>query len=86
MPATRRVADPDLERQGRRLIRPAWPFLALAAVLAIIGIVLVVSAGGWAQALGIVLIALAGPPAAVGGGLLTTGGVSRWAARRKPFA
>jgi hypothetical protein len=64
------VPEPELERQGRRLGRPGWWWLLLAAVLAIPGIVLIVFANGWAFAIGIVLVALASPPAAVGLGLL----------------
>jgi len=67
-------------------MRPAPPFLGVAAVLAIIGIVLIIAAGGWAWALGIVLVALAGPPAVIGITLAATGVVTRWAARDRPFA
>ena len=81
-----RIAEPELERTGRRLKRPAGPFLAIAAVLVIVGVILLIVASGWAWALGIVLIVLALPLATVGGGLLSAAGVSRWAARRKPFA
>jgi hypothetical protein len=84
--ATHQRCDGETDRQGRRLMRPAPPFLALAAVLAVIGIVLISVAGGWAWALGIVLLALAGPPAVVGITLGAVGGVARWAARDKPFA
>lgn len=81
-----RIAEPELERTGRRLERPAAPFLAAAAALAVVGVILLIVASGWAWALGIVLIVLALPLAMVGGGLLSAAGVSRWAARHKPFA
>jgi len=47
-------------------MRPAPPFLALACCLAVVGIILLSVASGWGWALGIVLVALAGPPAAIG--------------------
>ncbi len=78
--------DRQSDRQGRRLMRPAPRFLVIASALAVVGIVLLVLTSGWAWALGIVLVALAGVPAAVGAGLLAAGAVARWAARDKPFA
>jgi hypothetical protein len=81
-----RVTEPELERHAHRLMRPAGPFLALAAGLAVVGVVLLIVAAGWAWALGLVLVVLAGPPAVVGLGLLAVGGVARWAARGRPFA
>lgn len=80
------VREPELERQGRRLGRPSWWFLALAALLAIPGILLVAFTSSWALALGIVLLALSGPPAVIGLGLLISSVVSRWAARHRSFA
>ena len=68
------------------MMQPAPPFLLIAAVLAVAGIVLLIVASGWLWAVGIVLVVLAGPPAVVGVSLLAVGGVSRWAARDKPFA
>lgn len=68
------------------MMRPAPPFLLIAALLAAVGVLLLIVASGWLWALGIVLVVLAGPPAVVGVGLLAVGGVSRWAARDKPFA
>ena len=67
-------------------MRPAPPFLVAASALGVVGIVLLVLTSGWAWALGIVLVALAGVPAVVGAGLLGAGAVARWAARGKPFA
>jgi uncharacterized membrane protein len=80
------VHEPQLERQGRRLGRPAWWFFALAALLAVPGTLLIVLAHSWALALGAILLALAGPPALVGAGLLVSSVVSRWAARHRSFA
>jgi hypothetical protein len=68
------------------MMKPAGPFLLVAAGLAVIGIVLLIVASGVLWVLGVVLVVLAGLPALVGGGLLAAGGVSRWSARGKPFA
>jgi uncharacterized membrane protein YdbT with pleckstrin-like domain len=78
--------DRELERQSRRFARPSRPFVAVAAVLAVAGIILLIVGGGLVWLLGIVLIALAGPPAIVGVALLCAAAVSRWAARDRPFA
>ncbi len=67
-------------------MRPAGPFLLLSGTLAVTGVVLLLVAGGWLWALGLVLVVLAGLPAVVGGSLLVAGGVARWAARDRPFA
>ena len=80
------VAEPELERQGRRVGRPARWFLSLAVLLAVSGILLIVFTGGWAQAVGIVLVALSGPPCVVAVGLLLSSLVARWSARQRPFA
>jgi hypothetical protein len=80
------VFEPELERKGRRLARPGWWFLLLARLVAVPGVVLIVCASGWAQSIGIVLLALAGPPAAIGVGLLLCSLVARWAARHRSFA
>jgi hypothetical protein len=80
------VAEPELERQGRRLGRPGWWFLLLAVFIAVPGVVLIVLTHGWAHALGIVLVALAGPPAVVATALLPSSLVARWAARHRSFA
>ena len=68
------------------MARPAGPFAAVAGALFIVGVILLIVAQGWAWALGIVLVALSLPVAAVAGGLLSAAGVARWASRRKPFA
>jgi len=80
------VPDPELERQGRRLGRPGWWFLALAAFIALPGVVLIIFTQGWAHTIGIVLVVLAGPPAIVAAGLLPASLVARWAARHRSFA
>jgi len=86
MTGRRSVAEPELERQGRRLGRPARWFLFLAVVVAVPGIVLILFTGGWAQAVGIVLVALSGPPCIVAVGLLLSSLVARWSARHRSFA
>jgi hypothetical protein len=85
-PTTDRPLDRRTDRLGQRLMRPAPPFLALACCLAVAGIILLILAPGWGWALGILLVALAGPPAAIGISLAAAGAVTRWAARDKPFA
>jgi hypothetical protein len=80
------VREPELERQGRRLGRPGWWFLLLAAVIAVPGVVLIILTHGWAHAIGVVLLVLAGPPAVVATGLLLSSLVARWAARHRSFA
>lgn len=85
-PTTHHPIDRRAERQGRRLMRPAPPFLLLACCLAVVGIILLILTSGWAWALGLVLLVLAGLPAVIGISLLAAGVVTRWAARDKPFA
>jgi hypothetical protein len=78
--------DRQLERQGIRLGRPAIGFIAFASLLAVPGLVLVLVGSSWVLSFGIVLLALAIVPAVIGGALLLSSFVSRWAARRKLFA
>ena len=52
------VKEPELERQGRRITRPALRFLAIALVIAIPGIVLVVVGHAALLGLGIARILL----------------------------
>jgi hypothetical protein len=86
MNASNQVQDPVLERQGKRMIGPAIRFIAIASVLAVAGIVLIVIGHGWSVGVGIAVLLLAGVPGTIGFGLLTGGGVARWAARHKLFA
>jgi hypothetical protein len=86
MSASNQVPDPVLERQGKRMIGPAIRFLAIAAVLAVAGIVLIVIGHGWSIGVGVAVLLLASVPGTIGVGLLTGGGVARWAARHKLFA
>jgi membrane protein implicated in regulation of membrane protease activity len=60
--------------------------LVLAALLALPGVVLIIFTQGWAHAIGIVLVVLAGPPAVVAAGLFLSSLVARWAARHRSFA
>jgi hypothetical protein len=86
MNASHPVQDPVLERQGRRMIGPAVRFIAIAAVIAVAGIVLIVIGHGWSVGVGIAVLLLACVPGTVGFGLLSGGAVARWAARHKLFA
>ena len=80
------TADPALERQGRRMLRPALRFLALALILLIPGIVLVIVGHDGLLGLGIALILLSSLPGTVAVGLLASSSVARWAARHRLFA
>ena len=83
------VQDPQLERQGRRLTGSGLRWLITGAVLAIPGLVMVVvgliAAIRWMWPVGIALL-LSSVPLFVAFSLLSSGAVSRWAARRKLFA
>jgi len=78
------VEDRELERQGQRMLPPARGFLLVAAVLAIPGLLMVVT--DLALQLGLIMLAFASLPGVVGLGLLLTASVARWAARHKLFA
>jgi hypothetical protein len=86
MDASNTVKDRELERQGRRMIGPAIRFIAIGAVLAIVGIVLILIGHGWSIAFGIAALLLGSVPGTIGFGLLTGGSVARWAARHNLFA
>ena len=86
MNTSKSVEDPVLERQGKRMIGPAIRFIAIAAVMAIAGIVLIMMGHGWSVGVGIAVLLLACVPGTIGFGLLTSGAVTRWAARHKLFA
>jgi hypothetical protein len=68
------------------MLRPALRFFVVASLLAIPGIVLIVLDRGWSVGVGIALLLLGSIPAAVGGALLLSGSVARWAARHRLFA
>lgn len=80
------VPEPQLERQSRRFGRSGRWFFMLGLVLVVPGIVLIVLGHGWVFALGLVLLALGLVPSIVAVGLLVSGAVAHWAARRRPFA
>jgi hypothetical protein len=80
------VREPQLERQGRRLGKPGWWFLAISLVGLVPGIVLIALGSHWVFALGLALLALGSCPFAVGVALLLASVVPRWAARHKLFA
>jgi hypothetical protein len=86
MSASNRVQDPVLERQGKRMVGPAIRFLAIAAVMAVAGIVLILIGHGWSVGVGVAVLLLACVPGTIGFGLFTGGAVARWAARHKLFA
>ncbi|MBV9335323.1 MAG: hypothetical protein JO243_05450 [Solirubrobacterales bacterium] len=68
------------------MIGPGLRLLAISAVLAIAGIVLILIGHGWSVGVGIAVLLLASVPATIGFGLLTGGAIARWAARHKLFA
>jgi hypothetical protein len=82
--STFKIKDAELERQGARMVAPARGFLLVAAVIAVPGILFVVT--GLAHSMGLILLAFACLPGAVGLGLFLSGSVARWAARHKLFA
>lgn len=86
MSASNPVQDRELERQGKRMIAPAVRLIAIGALLAAAGIVLILIGHGWSIGVGIALILLGSVPGTVGFGLLTGGGIARWAARHRLFA
>jgi hypothetical protein len=86
MSATDRIPEPELERQGKRLARPAGGFVLIAVALFVPGLLLVILGSSWVYALGWVLIALSLPPATVALSALSSSVVARWAARHKSFA
>ena len=86
MNASNSVQDPVLERQGKRMMGPAIRFIAISAVLAVAGVVLIIIGHGWSVGVGIALLLLAGVPGTLGFGLLSGGAVARWAARHRLFA
>ncbi len=86
MSTSNSVRDPELERQGKRMIGPAVRFIAIAAVLAVAGVVLILIGHGWSVGVGIAVLLLASVPGTIGFGLLSGGAVARWAARHNLFA
>jgi hypothetical protein len=86
VPTTPGEPDPQLQRIGRRLSAPGVRFLAIGLLPLVAGVLLLVLTSGWPWALGIVLVALALAPLALGTSLLLGGGIAGWAARRRPFA
>ncbi len=77
------VQDRELERQGKRMQRPAMRFLGIALVLAVIGVIVIVVGP---LGVGAVFLLLACIPASIGVALLVSSGFARWAARHKLFA
>jgi hypothetical protein len=81
-----RVPDPQLERHGKRFIRPALGFLVIGITILVPGILMVVLGHSWVFTLGIVLIAVSLPFDTVAVAALGSAVVARWAARHKSFA
>jgi Flp pilus assembly protein TadB len=77
------VKDRQLERQGKRMERPAIRFLLLALIVAIPGVIVVVLGP---LGIGAAILLLACVPATVGIALLVSSGFARWAARHKLLA
>ena len=81
------VTEPALERVGRRLGHSATWFLAIAAPLLVVGIVLIVVIDTtWAIGFGALALLLASIPGTIGVGLLVSALIARWAARHRSFA
>jgi len=80
------VSDARLERNSRRFGKSGGWFLALCLIIGIPGIALIVFGHSWVFALGLALAAIALVPGIVAAGLLLSGAVAHWAARRRPFA
>jgi hypothetical protein len=68
------------------MIGPAVRFIAIAAVMAVVAVILIVIGHGWSIGVGIAGLLLARVPRTVGLGLLSGGAVARWAVRHKLFA
>jgi len=60
--------------------------LGIGAVLAIIGVVLILILDGLGDGIGATLLALGAVPGMAGLALLASGAVNRWARKDKPFA
>lgn len=80
------ISEPQLERQGRRLVGPGWRLVLIASVVAVPGVVLVALDNSWSLPFGIALLLIASLPAVAGIALLLSGSVARWAARHRLFA
>ena len=68
------------------MIGPGLRLLAISAVVAVAGVVLILIGHGWSVGVGIAVLLLASVPATIGVGLLTGGAIARWAARHRLFA
>jgi hypothetical protein len=77
------VKDRELERQGKRMERPAVRFLLVALIIAVPGVIVLFTGP---LGIGAAIIVLACVPGMVGIALLVSSGFARWAARHKLFA
>lgn len=80
------VAEPELERQGKRIQAPGFRELLLGLAIATCGVVLLVVGQSWVWAIGIALAAVSIPFITVGVGALLAALVARWSSRHKSFA
>jgi hypothetical protein len=76
---------PPPERD-RRMLSNGWRWLIPAAVLAVIGLILVIPLEGTAAGIGVVVLVFAAIPAVVGITLIGSSIVSRRSRAGKPFA
>ncbi len=80
------VAEPSLERSGKRLGHSATWFLAVAVPFIIVGIVLIIVDKTWSLAFGGLALLIGLLPGVVGVGLVVSSVIARWSARHKSFA
>lgn len=79
------ATTPPPERD-RKLLSNGWRWLILAAVLAIVGLVLVIPLEGTAAGIGVAVLLLASIPTVVGITLIGSSIISRRSRAGKPFA
>jgi hypothetical protein len=77
------VEERQLERQGQKLGHSGGRFLLIGLLIAIPGIVLVLTG---VTGLGIAFLLIGCIPGIVGVGLIVSSAVARWSARHKLFA
>jgi uncharacterized membrane protein len=81
------MEDPTtLSRRSKRLKHLGSRWLLGGGVAALIGVLLIIAFGGFLQAAGLMLAALATVPIVVGLALWLSGATGRWVSRERPFA
>ena len=78
--------DRGLERTAGKQTRTGWRFVALAAILFVVGLIIMQVGEHAANFAGWALIGLSAPPAMAGVALLLSGLVGKRSAQHKPFA